>query len=187
MKQVLSFLMVVLLMQVHAQDSLSFKKRLFNVKVLTVTGQSLSGYLNHVSDTALSLSDQQVIFSPYRADSKVLTTIDFKSIREVSIRRKGSTSRGLLAGALVGIGIGAIAGLISGDDKRGNENSWCILCMTAGEKAAAYGLGLGIVGGITGTIAGALARKRFVIGSQKQPFDAMRLSVLESINAAPLK
>jgi hypothetical protein len=187
MKQVLSLLMVILLLQAKAQDSLPVKKRIFKVKALTVTGQSLSGYLNQVTDTALLLSNKKVIFNPYSTARKELTQVDYPDIREVYIRRKGTTGSTMLIAAAIGMGTGMITGLISGDDEGMNEGSWCILCMTAGEKAAVYGM-VGIVGGgMIGAIIGAVARKTFVIGGQQPKFDSMRLSLLEKIGRAPLK
>ncbi|NII26770.1 hypothetical protein HB364_16900 [Pseudoflavitalea sp. X16] len=188
MKQVLSLLMVILLLQANAQDSLPVKKRIFKVKVLTVTGQSLSGYLNQATDTALLLSNKKVIFNPYSTAPKELAQVKAPNIQEVYIRRHGTTSRILAIGAAIGMGVGIAAGLISGDDEGLNDGSrWCILCLSAEEKAGLYGLAGGVAGGITGAIIGAIARKKFVIGGQQPKFDSMRLSLLEKIGRVPLQ
>lgn len=187
MKQVLSPLMVFLLLQGYAQDSTFYKPRIFKVKVYTITGQTLSGYLNKVTDSSLALSDKAVIFRPDASINTDYRNIGFYNIQEIQVRRKNAAARGLWQGALIGFAVGAITGLIDGDDEGLNDGSWCILCFTAAEKALILG-GLGTVaGGITGTLIGGLLRKKFVIGGQKPKFDNMRLSMLERIGLRPVK
>ena len=187
MKQVLSLLMVLLLLQGHAQDSALYKPRIFKLKVYTVTGQTLSGYLNKVTDSSLSLSDKAIFFHPYTPLSTDARNIGFYNIQKIQVRRKNAALRGLWQGALIGFAVGAITGLIDGDDEGLNDGSWCILCFTAAEKAMILG-GLGTVaGGLTGTLIGGLLRKQFVIGGQKPKFDHMRLSMLERIGLKPAK
>ncbi|MBO9565816.1 MAG: hypothetical protein J7621_23770 [Niastella sp.] len=189
MKQGLSFMMALLLIQAHAQDSSDLKKRIFKVKVLTVSGQSLTGYLNKIADSTLILSPQKLYFNPYNSTTEYnYTPVTFSNITEVQIRRKGAVVRGMLKGIIIGAATGVVTGFLLGDDKGVNDNStWCILCTTAGEKAVIGGTTGGILGGITGAIIGAVARKRFLIARQKKEFDKMRLTMIEKISRVPLE
>ena len=67
---------------------------------------------------------------------------------EVSAGRRSYAKRGAGIGALVGVASGVVAGYASGDDR-----GWC--CFSAGEKAFAYGVGLGLSGLIIGSVIGA--------------------------------
>jgi hypothetical protein len=58
--------------------------------------------------------------------------------------------RSLGIGMLIGAGSGVVIGLASGDDEG------TFLAFSAEEKAAAAGIGLGLVGGAVGLIVGAL-------------------------------
>ena len=102
---------------------------------------------------------------------------------------EASHSRPIALWALIGLGAGVVSGVIiglaSGSDKEqpyysydqdptglgnlfvGIENSFA---MTAGEKALAGGIGLGMTGAITGAIIGAVAKKKFIIGGRKEKY-----------------
>ena len=89
-----------------------------------------------------------------------------------------------LKGALIGLGVGAatgaIIGFVSGDDpieECGPNDFFCLgaalnnaFAMTAGQKAAAGAMGLGVMGTITGFILGKVAKKKFIIGGQKDAY-----------------
>jgi len=85
-------------------------------------------------------------------DSINLSGIKLKSeeIQKITIARKSGFFKGMGLGLVIGGGSGALLGLASGDDKAG----W--FSMTAGEKSAAGGLGLGILGALAGGIVGAI-------------------------------
>ncbi|TMI85465.1 MAG: hypothetical protein E6H08_22510 [Bacteroidetes bacterium] len=89
----------------------------------------------------------------------------------------------------MGLGIGAVTGIIigfaSGDDKKEpyydyNQDPFGVgnfivsinnaFAMTAGEKALAGGISLGVSGAIIGTIIGAVAKKKFIIGGKKEVY-----------------
>jgi hypothetical protein len=111
--------------------------------------------------------------------------IGVDQIQSISLRKKNS----VLKGALIGLGVGAltgvIAGLASGDDPvqpyysngqdpygLGNffvalDNSFA---MTGGEKATGGAIFLGGTGAIIGAIVGAIAKKKFVIGGKKEVY-----------------
>jgi len=73
---------------------------------------------------------------------------------EISVGRERRALRGMGIGALVGGGTGAVLGLMSGDDP---ADCW-LLCFSAEEKAAMFGIGLGLTGAVTGLLAGLLVR-----------------------------
>ena len=185
MKQALTLLMALLLLQdAHPQDSIHFKKKTFKLKIIPSHQGMLTGYLYKLTDTSIAYIDQPLYFNPHATFYNNATTLNYQNIEVIKIRRKGSTVRGLITGALIGLGTGVAWGLIEGDDKGVNDPaSFCIFCMTAGEKAVAYGATAGTLGGIIGTIFGALARQRFTIGGNKKNFDKMRLSMMQRIRS----
>ena len=69
--------------------------------------------------------------------------------------QKGGFGRGAWIGALIGLGTGALAGLISGND---DPNTF--LAMTAGEKALILGTLGGAGGAIIGGIIGLATKKK---------------------------
>ena len=86
------------------------------------------------------LSDYSQVIKNYRIFNKE----EIKSIFIAGKKRKMLSKAGL--GVLIGAGIGALLGYGGGDDERG------FLKATAGEKAAAFGIFFGVVGGVIGLI-----------------------------------
>ena len=76
-------------------------------------------------------------------------------------------------GSLIGVGSGVAAGLIEGDDP---ENYF--FSFSAGDKALAYGILLGVTGALLGLLLGAVVRKKFTISGSKEKFDQMRYNLL---------
>lgn len=183
MKQLfLSLAVMVLAGSMLAQDSTYFKKRTFKLKIIPSHRGTLTGYLYKLTDTSIAYTDQALYFNPHATFYNNATTLNYQDIEVIKIRRKGSTGRGMLTGALIGLGTGAALGFISGDDKGVNDPATlCIFCMTAEEKALAGGIAGTVLGGVIGGIFGALAHQRFTIGGNKKHFDKMRLSVMERI------
>jgi hypothetical protein len=76
---------------------------------------------------------------------------------EVSRGLQKNTARGLGYGALGGIAVGVLMGLLAGDDDCTREReagSSCLEVMSAGDKAALFGVTFGILGGAIGAISG---------------------------------
>ena len=92
-------------------------------------------------------------------DGREEMNVPVASVRRLAAYR-GPRSRGAGAlrgggyGLLIGGAVGAASGIVSGDDDC-DSSVPCILPMTAGEKAAAGGLVLGVVGGALGLLIGA--------------------------------
>lgn len=76
-------------------------------------------------------------------------TVDIKKLKSVRIVKKSKLLQGLGSGLLIGGASGALLGFLSGDDNEG----W--FRFKAGEKAVMGGLGLGVIGLLTGGIVGA--------------------------------
>jgi uncharacterized membrane protein len=53
--------------------------------------------------------------------------------------------------------------------------------MTAGEKAITGGIGLGVTGAIVGTIIGAVAKKKFIIGGKKEKFHDLQGDIMKKL------
>lgn len=81
----------------------------------------------------------------------------------VVVNRGMGMLQGLGIGALTGLGTGALLGYLDGDDGDGCSGAQALcLDLTAGEKAGTYGFALGFLGGITGTIIGAIRGQKDV-------------------------
>jgi hypothetical protein len=158
--------------------------------VHTIEGKTLKGWFYRLDDDQVILLpagskkfNLASLANPGITDNTINIGVD--QIQSISLRKKNS----VLKGALIGLGIGAltgvIAGFVSGDDPvqpynsgqdpysaLGNvfiafDNSFA---MTAGEKAAGGAILLGGTGAIIGTIVGAIAKKKFIIGGKKEVY-----------------
>ncbi|HEV8507581.1 MAG TPA: hypothetical protein VGQ53_19350 [Chitinophagaceae bacterium] len=167
-------------------DSASVKKqKVFNASVATMDDRSLRGSLSAVNDTQLIL----------RTNGRQLT-IPAENLKSFTIKRKNSVLKGALIGFGIGAAAGVIIGLASGDDPvmtyPDPYNDPLLLgtmavamnnafAMTAGEKAVAGGLGLGATGAIVGTIIGAVAKKKFIIGGKKEKFHDLQGEIMRKL------
>lgn len=160
-----------------AQHSTATKHRVYKVTATTV-GSTVTGYLASVSDSSIFVTP--ISFKGSGISSGVnYQRIDYPHLLRVRIRRKGSTGRAVLTGSLAGIVLGAVGGLADGSDYKNNQGGWCILCMTAGEKAAIYGTTGGLAGAIIGTFVGVFAHKTFNIGGRKERFASMKSKLIK--------
>ena len=106
----------------------------------------IKGVLEEIRDSSVVVST-----------AKERVRIPASAIQEIKIKRKGAVGRGALAGGLTGLGLGLMIGFASGDDEC-DPNAWCILPMTAEEKAMGAGVFLGICGAATGIIIGSVSK-----------------------------
>jgi hypothetical protein len=162
------------------------KQKTFNTSIRTLDHKMINGRL-------YAINDSQVVL--LKSGNKY-QYISAENIKSFSLKRKNS----VLKGALIGFGAGAITGIIiglaSGDDPvmeypdpstdpfligsfvTALNNSFA---MTAGEKAVGGGLALGASGAIIGTIIGAVAKKKFIIGGKKEKFHDLQAELMQRL------
>ena len=177
----------VLIIFVKAQtDSTALKKqKVFIASVKTMDDKLLKAPISAVNDTQLFL----------RTNNHQLT-VPAENVKSFTMKRKNSVLKGALIGFGIGAAAGVIIGLASGDDPVMSypdpyddplllgtmavamNNAFA---MTAGEKAVAGGLGLGATGAIVGTIIGAVAKKKFIIGGKKEKFHDLQGEIMRKL------
>ena len=155
------------------------KQREFNVSVKTLNNKTIRGRLSSVSDSQLVLVRSTNSHQYIQADN----------IGSFTMQRKNSALKGALIGFAIGAVTGIVAGLASGDDPVYDEpvydpfsaiavglsNSFA---MTAQEKAAVGGIGLGLGGAVLGGVIGAVAKKKFIIGGKKEKFRDLQSEIM---------
>jgi len=122
----------------------------------------MKGCLYRVNDSSLALIPGALIKQDHYSD-KEFTLIKANQMEMVKIRRKNSIGKGVLIGALSGLGAGIILGLIEGDDEPGGD--FDIMNYSAGEKAILYGITFMIPGAAIGAAVGSIKIKIPINGS----------------------
>jgi len=154
------------------------KVKPFNVYITTVDNKSITATLRGANDSLLLV----------KGSKGNQWQIPAENIQSFSIRRKNSVGKG----ALIGFGIGAVTGIISGLASRDDAVSNDVpddfssvfspsLNTTSVGKAATRGFGFGIGGAIIGGISGALMRKKFVIGGRKETFRDLQSEIMNKL------
>ncbi len=178
---------------IYAQDSLPIKHRIYKSTVTIENTKSVNkGYLASISDSSIFISPTSIAFGGSRTSNVNYKKIDYSSLAEVRLRRKGSTGRGILIGIISGAVTGGFLGYLDGNDPECTPSApndpWGIgylFCnafrATAGEKAAGGALVFCVGGGIVGAIVGAIAHKKFTIGGNKDRFHSMRENLLKRV------
>jgi hypothetical protein len=108
------------------------------------TGKSL---VQEVSDSAISLKPV-IKRSVTLPKSQKLNVIHYENIRVVKFNKPGN----IVIGALAGMVIGAVIGASQGDDTWSDGGGWFSKPQNSMEKAITNGIGIGIVGGMVGSI-----------------------------------
>ena len=158
------------------------KVKPFNVYITTVDNKSITATLRGANDSLLLVTGSKGI----------QWQIPAENIQSFSIKRKNSAARGALIGFAIGAATGILVGLASGDDPVYNEPVYDpftavavglnnMFAMTAGEKALAGGIGLGLSGAIIGSITGALVKKKFIIGGRKETFRDLQSEIMNKL------
>ena len=167
-------LMIIVASKAQTDSTSGKKQKTFFTSIATMDSKTIKGTLS-------SVNDSQLILKTYKNQ----LTIPAENLKSFTVKRKNSA----LKGALIGFGIGAATGIIIGfasgndpvmaypssdNDPFGLASLGVALnnafAMTAGEKALAGGIALGGTGAIIGTIIGAVAKKKFIIGGKKEKF-----------------
>ncbi|MEO8762801.1 MAG: hypothetical protein ABI416_00845 [Ginsengibacter sp.] len=171
---------------IYTPDSIELKRRIYKVALVADGSKHKTGYLASFSDSNLYASPSAVPFGSVNIDDQ-LTSYSYDKLENIELKRKGAVLRGAWHGALVGLAVGVIAGLVSGDDPKVDENTLFgpllnTFALTAGEKAAGGGI-LGALGGAcVGALLGSFAKKKFMIGRNKEKFHSMSQEILEKLS-----
>jgi len=154
------------------------KVKPFNVYITTVDNKSITATLRGANDSLLLV----------KGSKGNQWQIPAENIQSFSIRRKNSVGKGALIGFGIGAVTGIISGLASGDDPVSNDVPDDFssvfspsLNTTSVGKAATRGFGFGIGGAIIGGISGALMRKKFVIGGRKETFRDLQSEIMKKL------
>jgi hypothetical protein len=119
-------------------------------------------------------------------DSEIAGVVPFEvplvSVTRIEVSRgfQRKTAKGLGIGVLVGSVAGVLIGYAQGDDDCRAEReakSFCLEVMSAGDKAAIFGLGLGVVGGVIGAALGRYPTEQWEEAALPRP--ALGLSLAE--------
>jgi hypothetical protein len=167
--------------------AVSEKKLIASIATIqAMDGKKTKGWFYKMNDDSLSLL-------PVKKNKKYFRSSEFKSpdfnetsynipvtqINTIALQKRNAGTKGALIGLGVGILTGVITGLASGDDPveayqgdfgdifRGINNAFA---MTAGQKALAGAIVFGGLGSLTGFILGKVAKKKFIIGGQKNTY-----------------
>ena len=176
MKEILLFVLIFAAFgdSLFAQDIVTDRKMMLNVRIITVDRQIRNGYLYAVADSSLLLSPEKRLHG--LTDSLPpagIQSFGYREMSNVEIYHKGKMWRAPLVGLGIGATVGALAGLLSGDDPQGQ---WFALSAT--DKA----IGVGILGGATGLIVGfclgVASHRTFYIGGNRKKYERMRRKTL---------
>jgi hypothetical protein len=178
--------------KVSSGDSISLKKRVYKISIITSDSKKVKGYLANLSDSNLYLSPSPLRLSLGNSKN-YLSSYSFDHLEKIQIKRKGAAGRGAWKGAVIGLATGAIAGFAGGDDPISTYNNpddpfgtfftglSNAFRMTAGQKAVIGGFIGAASGALTGTLIGMLVKKKFTIGRNKEKYKAMKLDILEKL------
>ncbi|MEO7044858.1 MAG: hypothetical protein ABI091_06090 [Ferruginibacter sp.] len=180
-----------------SDDTITLKRRIYKISIITSESEKVNGYLANLSDSGLYVSITPVPLSLNHLNN-YQSSYSYYHLEKIEIKRKAAAGRGAWQGALIGLAAGAIVGFASGDDPVaptynnpndplgsaiGNvfssvSNSFR---MTAGEKAVIGGFTGALAGALVGTLVGTLVKKTFIIGRNKEKFHAMKQNILEKL------
>jgi hypothetical protein len=186
----LSFITFFFAISVFSQtDSTASEKKVVPsiATVKTLDGKTVKGWF-------YKMNDENIYLLPVKKNKKYFRSSDFLSpdvnagsfniqvsqINTIALQKKNAGWKGILIGLGAGVVTGALLGFISGDNpiqECGPNDFFCLgaainnaFAMTAGEKALAGALGLGLAGSLTGFILSKVAKKKFIIGGQKDTY-----------------
>jgi hypothetical protein len=176
-----------------AQDSIPgiLRKRIFKMTITMADGSVNKGYLASLSDSVLSMSPFPLPAQSGAYPQHPWQSFGYSQLQTVRLQRKSSLGRGILYGALTGLTVGVISGLVQGNDPDktvqipnffvGGYFNITVRGATALEKSIVLGATGMLTGAIIGGIIGLLSHKKFTLGGSRQRFLDMRSSVYDKI------
>ncbi|MBC7826274.1 MAG: hypothetical protein H7122_00905 [Chitinophagaceae bacterium] len=170
-------LSILLLAAQHAIGQVRLPIRKLTYKILMADSvRYTKGYLYDINDTAVKISHWPVRFRNDPAMNDNLKEVTYRQISEITLKRSRGAGRGAWKGAITGLLVGVSVALIGGDHP---EKYWFHFGIQ--EKVATYGV-LGAAAGTgIGALIGGLAKKKFIIGGNKEKFDEMKANVLDKV------
>ena len=155
MKKITLVLMALLI--IHLSVAQESRESLWKITVKMKTGDKQVGFLKSVDSTSIGL----ITASKKALKSEVnnFETINVRDIEVIKIKEKGAAGRAARNGAIIGAGIGVLAGVISGEEFFASQ----------GEVILRNGLVVGAAGALTGLMIGGLSggKKYLLEGSLK--------------------
>ena len=170
----------------------SKKIKPYRATIQTMDGKKLVGWMYKMDDNRLCLlPENKSSLLLVQNQSAELMSLEYyvnaSKIKSITTQKKNAGLNGALIGLAVGTIAGVIMGFAEGDDHiqpysgnyydpfTGLFNSSIYVfgdafAMTADEKALAYGASLGAAGALSGLLIGKLAKKKFIIGGKKETY-----------------
>ena len=170
-------LLFTICMYGHAQDSTAKKLIKYKIWVTEKTNITKSGYLSHISDSVVYISNVKAAFDDLAQNTSQVDAIHYSNLKTASIVPKGAFGRSVLHGAIVGTLIGTFLGLIALPDEGASE----FIGFPAATRALAGASSGILLGSFIGAIHGATVSKTFTINGNKKKFNHMQLTVLEHV------
>ena len=146
---------------VEAQSPLPLKANPVKseITLYTDTGSDyMKGALFLLKDSSILVSNS-LVKEDYNIGNYEVAELYIDDIKLISTKRRGGALHGALLGGAIGVSTGVVIGLISGDDHSS------IISFTAEQKAIIDGVGLGVIGALTGAIVGSIKIKIPINGS----------------------
>lgn len=135
------FFFFVSLMTVSFCLAAQFKRNSYRIKIECFNGDMPRGFL-------IALNDSSIRMITFERRRQVDTVYSFRTIKQVSLRRKNAPGIGFVSGLGVGAGLGAFIGYIAYAPPD-CDGGWC-LDWGPGFSA----LGGAVLGGLTGSLVG---------------------------------
>ncbi|MCK4407749.1 MAG: hypothetical protein KAV44_08750 [Bacteroidales bacterium] len=155
---VIALIVLCCLNSLNAQDTFQ-KIKIYRTWVsLNSEPFKIKGVLYEVKDSSILVS-RSVVIQDYSTDSFEIAKLNINNIETIKTRRKNSIGKGVLIGAVSGLVVGVLIGLIDGDDPPCPSGSWICLRYTAGQKALMAGVPLAVSGAGIGALIGSIKVK----------------------------
>lgn len=159
---VIGFLVLYCLNSLNAQDTIKRQKIYRTVIYLNDEPGTIKGVFYDIGDSTILVS-QSLVFKGRSAYMSEIAELNIIKIKRIEIRKNSSIARGFLIGALSGLAVGGLMGLIDGD----SPPTQMMFSNTAEQKAIILGVPLGIIGAIIGGQIGTIKVKIPINGSIK--------------------